>query len=224
MAHRGALQRKQNHPTGRLQNGCSASFLVEGGFDSHAPPPPVSELAFDTDVLLLAVAVPWLGHPSPPRMVSGPTSRGARGTPIPTTTGCCGARACGCTDCCSGKTRRVSPRRTGIGSSTRTASRPTVRRRPGSASDVELRAYLQLLGEAPARGGGDGAYGIARTYWENVRARLISGFCHDSEEYGQLRRQLTPPCNSCRSPTCAPTTTSRYGQGANQSNCMIDGQ
>ena len=25
--------------TGRLQNGCSASFLVEGGFDSHAPPP-----------------------------------------------------------------------------------------------------------------------------------------------------------------------------------------
>jgi hypothetical protein len=25
---------------GRLQNGCSASFLVEGGFDSHAPPPP----------------------------------------------------------------------------------------------------------------------------------------------------------------------------------------
>jgi len=27
------------HQFDRLQNGCSASFLVEGGFDSHAPPP-----------------------------------------------------------------------------------------------------------------------------------------------------------------------------------------
>src|SRR5437763_13015375 len=31
----------------RLQNGCSASFLVEGGFDSHAPPPLVSKLIIE---------------------------------------------------------------------------------------------------------------------------------------------------------------------------------
>src|SRR3981081_1251067 len=35
----------------RLQNGCSGSFLFEGGFDSHAPPPATSELDFDTNVL-----------------------------------------------------------------------------------------------------------------------------------------------------------------------------
>ena len=36
----------------RLQNGCSASFLVEGGFDSHAPPPR-SELRIDNNVSFL---------------------------------------------------------------------------------------------------------------------------------------------------------------------------
>jgi hypothetical protein len=36
----------------RFQNGCSASFLVEGGFDSHAPPPPDFELEISTRVLV----------------------------------------------------------------------------------------------------------------------------------------------------------------------------
>jgi hypothetical protein len=35
----------------RLQNGCSASFLVEGGFDSHAPPPLEFQLKICTSVL-----------------------------------------------------------------------------------------------------------------------------------------------------------------------------
>src|SRR5438105_4397329 len=36
----GTCWSSMEHQFDRLQNGCSASFLVEGGVDSHAPPPP----------------------------------------------------------------------------------------------------------------------------------------------------------------------------------------
>jgi hypothetical protein len=44
----GAAGSTLGHPLSRLQNGCSASFLVEGGFDSHAPPPLEIELKIST--------------------------------------------------------------------------------------------------------------------------------------------------------------------------------
>ena len=41
LAWPGAAGSTLGRPLNRLQNGCSASFLVEGGFDSHAPPPTI---------------------------------------------------------------------------------------------------------------------------------------------------------------------------------------
>ncbi len=42
--HTCARWNKLAHRLDRLKNGCLASFLVEGGFDSHAPPPLECEL------------------------------------------------------------------------------------------------------------------------------------------------------------------------------------
>ena len=50
--------------SGPFQNGCSASFLVEGGFDSHAPPPAKCNLKNSTRVLISEVPSSLPGHPN----------------------------------------------------------------------------------------------------------------------------------------------------------------
>jgi hypothetical protein len=47
----GSAWSTRNHSLDRLQNGCSASFLVEGAFDSHAPPQLEFQLKTSTCVL-----------------------------------------------------------------------------------------------------------------------------------------------------------------------------
>ena len=84
----------------RLQNGRSASFLVEGGFDSHAPPPPDVEFRTETlrpflrccDALSearhkhsLSVLTPDLTPNSPSCDAIGP-SFVARNSPVPVRT------------------------------------------------------------------------------------------------------------------------------------------
>src|SRR4051794_38405568 len=48
----GTWDRLEQAPS-RLQNGCSGSFLFEGGFDSHAPPPSRTEFELRSHVLLV---------------------------------------------------------------------------------------------------------------------------------------------------------------------------